>query len=201
MEDEEMLMERERTFQNDRRDQAKWYESLNLYAEALNIYRSIDDEENIQRLSLRMKAEYGENAQKLESVGRFQEAANLYYLIGDMAGVGRMKKMKPDLVIVYDEEGGGLARVAEGLGNDDSDLDPEGFFSKPNPQEEFEATGKEEEVESTPSPDELTPMGRKGIPLKIPKNMKKMRFCPYCGERINTRKDPAFCPFCGEELV
>ncbi len=201
MGDEEELREREMTFVNDRRNQARWYESLNLYAEAMKIYRSIDDKENIQRLSSKMKDEYGNNAAKLESMGKFQEAANLYYLIGDMTGVGRMKKMKPDLVIIYDEEGGGLAQVAVGLAQDDTELDPDRYFSKPNPVDDFEVDENGEVVVSETPQEDLTPMGRKGVPLKMPKNMKKMRFCPYCGERINTKKDPAFCPFCGEELV
>jgi hypothetical protein len=118
-----------------------------------------------------------------------------------MEGVGRMKKMKPDLVIIYDEDGGGLAQVALGLGQDDSELDPERYFSKPNPADDFEVDENGEVAEPDTSSEEKTPMGRTGVPLKMPKNMKKMRFCPYCGERINTKKDPAFCPFCGEELA
>ncbi|MBN1390154.1 MAG: hypothetical protein JXA22_05885 [Candidatus Thermoplasmatota archaeon] len=206
MTDEEELRERERTFLEDRRDQAAWYESLNLYAEAMKIYRAIKDDENIQRLTAKMKEGYSSNARKMERLGKFQEAANLYYLIGDMDGIGRMKKLKPDLVIVYDEEEGGLATIAKRLGTTDSETDSERYFMKPNPSEEGGVTAitrglVEPDDVGTKKEDDQTPMGRKGVPVKIPIGVKKMRFCPYCGERINTKNDPRFCPFCGDELA
>jgi len=138
MSDEDELREREQTFLQDRRNQAKWYESLNLYAEAMKIYKSIKDEDNIQRLSSKMSTEYTKNALQLEKMGKFQEAANLYYLIGDLEGVGRMKKLKPDLVIIYDETGGGLAQVAKELGSTETDETGEEYFSKMNPGDDFE---------------------------------------------------------------
>jgi hypothetical protein len=208
MSDEDELREREQTFLKDRRNQAKWYESLNLYAEAMKIYRSIKDDENIKRLSAKMAGEYTKNAVELEKTGKFQDAANLYYLIGDMEGVGRMKKQKPDLVIIYDESGGGLAQVAKELGSTESDESGEEYFSRMNPGDDFEmeedenGTVREMLEIDIESPDEgVTPMGRKGVPVKMPKSVKKMRFCPYCGERINTKKNPKFCPFCGDELA
>ncbi|MGA1873060.1 MAG: hypothetical protein ACMUHY_05255 [Thermoplasmatota archaeon] len=205
MSDEEELRQREKTFIEDRRNQAAWYESLNLYAEALRIYRSIDDEENIRRLSEKMKSEYSDNARKLERMGKFQEAANLYFLIGDKEGVGRMKKMKPDLVIVYDEEGGGLAQIAKGLGITDGETVEEDYFTRPNPSTEQDGAPEGDIVtEAEPVDPEAegatTPMGRKGVQVKMPVGVKKMRFCPYCGERINTKGTPKFCPFCGDEL-
>lgn len=204
MGDEEDLRERQEAYKNDRKDQAKWYESLNLYAEALRIYRSIEDQGNIRRLEDKMKAEYGKEAVKLEGQGSFQQAANLYYLIGDHASVGRLKKMKPELVIIYDEEGGGIADVASGIGMDDERVDDDpGLFTKQN--EEFEIDTDDvqmkDEVDRTPEEKQAPIIGRKGVPIKMPKNHKKMRFCPYCGERISTRKEPKFCPFCGDELV
>jgi len=204
MSDEEELREREKTFIEDRRNQAKWYESLNLYAEAMKIYKAIDDKENMERLSGKMKEEYTLNARKLERMGKFQEAANLYFLIGDKDGLGRMKKMKPDLVIVYDEEGGGLAQIAKGLEPTEGEDVDDKYFTKPNPSAEEgekieeETVSEAEPVEMTDS--EITPMGRKGVQVKMPVGGKKMRFCPYCGERINTKKNPKFCPFCGDEL-
>jgi len=203
MSDEEELKEREKTFIDDRRNQATWYESLNLYAEAMKIYKAIDDKENIDRLSVKMNEEYTLNARKLERMGKFQEAANLYFLIGDKDGVGRMKKMKPDLVIVYDEDGGGLAQIAKGLGPSEGDTVDEKYFTKPNPthegrEGEGEAISEAEPIEAVD--DDVTPMGRKGVQVKMPVGVKKMRFCPYCGERINTKKSPKFCPFCGDEL-
>jgi hypothetical protein len=203
MSDEQELREREKTFIEDRKNQAKWYESLNLYAEAMKIYRAIDDEENITRLSIKMNEEYAKNAKELERKGKFQEAANLYYLIGDKEGVGRMKNLKPDLVIVYDEEGGGLAQVVKKLGSTEEEVSGEEYFTRPNPSDDFEIEtdeiGNGESKEG--SDEEVTPMGRKGITVKMPKSMKKMRFCPYCGERINTKNPPKFCPFCGDELA
>lgn len=207
MSDEKELQEREMTFIKDRRDQAKWYESLNLYAEAMKIYRSINDEENINRLSIKMNEEYAKNAQEMEKKGKFQEAANLYYLIGDKEGLGRMKKLKPDLVIVYDEEGGGLAQVVQKLGSSDDEVPGDEYFTRPNPADDFEMRTDEngnvtevKDVQKGPDED-ITPMGRKGVSIKMPKSMKKMRFCPYCGERINTKNPPKFCPFCGDELA
>ncbi len=208
MSDEEELREREKTFTEDRRNQAKWYESLNLYAEAMRIYRSIKDDENIERLSIKMKEEYAQKAKLMEKTGKFQEAANLYYLIGDNEGIGRMKKLKPDLVIVYDTEGGGLAQVAKELGSSEDDETGEDYFSRPNPGDDLEVDTDDEgkvrleKVEDLEDiDDDVTPMGRKGVPVKMPKSMKKMRFCPYCGERINTKKTPKFCPFCGDEVA
>lgn len=204
MSDEKELKEREKAYLSDRRDQAKWYESLNLYAEAMKIYRNINDEENIKRLSIKMNEEYAKNAMEMEKKGKFQEAANLYYLIGDKEGVGRMKKLKPDLIIVYDEEGGGLSQVVQKLGSSDEEVSGDEYFSKPNPGDDFEVESDENgdvKVVGGESEEDVTPMGRKGVAVKMPKSMKKMRFCPYCGERINTKKVPQFCPFCGEELA
>jgi hypothetical protein len=205
MSDEQELKERERTYIEDRKNQAKWYESLNLYAEAMKIYRNIDDEENIKRLSITMNEEYAKNAKDLERRGKFQEAANLYYLIGDKGGVGRMKKLKPDLIIVYDEEGGGLAQVVKKLGSSDEEVSGDEYFTRPNPSEDFEVVSDENGegmvVKEESEDEDVTPMGRKGVTIKMPKSMKKMRFCPYCGERINTKNPPKFCPFCGDEVA
>lgn len=201
MGEEQELQKRREQFRKDRRSQAKWYESLNLYAEAMRIYRSIDDSDNIRRLEEKMREEYGENARKLEKMGKYQEAANLYYLIGDMKSVGRMKRSKPDLVIIYDEEEGGLAKLASGLDHfGPAPEESEDYFMKPNPADDFELDidGEGKPAEETAGIKEAR--NGKAIPVKMPKNMKKMRFCPYCGERISTRKDPKFCPFCGDEL-
>ncbi len=201
MGDEEELRQRQEKLIEDRKGQAKWYESLNLYAEAMKIYNDIKDEENIHRLSIKMKNEYGKTAQKLENTTKYQEAANLYYLIGDLDSVARMKKKKPDLVIIYDEEEGGLAQIAKDMMDKTPALEDDRYFEKPNPADEFEVNEDGEEIDPENGDKELTPMGRRGIQVKMPKNMKKMRFCPYCGERVNTKKSPKFCPFCGEELA
>ncbi|MBN1539877.1 MAG: zinc ribbon domain-containing protein [Candidatus Thermoplasmatota archaeon] len=206
MTDEESV-ERKKALIEDRRSQAAWYESLHLYAEAMKIYRAIEDDGNIQRLTMKMKEEYSGNAGKMERSGKFQEAANLYYLLGDKDGVERMKKFKPDLVILYDEEEGGLAKIAMGLGPTETDTDGEMFFRRPNPSERTTREERQEDQKGTIGEAEtseeidLTPMGRKGISVKMPLGVKKMRFCPYCGERINTKKNPKFCPFCGDELA
>ncbi|MGA1866810.1 MAG: hypothetical protein ACMUFK_05015 [Thermoplasmatota archaeon] len=206
MTDEEPI-DRRKTLIEDRRSQAAWYESLHLYAEAMKIYRVIKDIDNIKRLTSKMKEEYSGNASKMERAGKFQEAANLYYLLGDKDGVERMKKLKPDLVILYDDEKGGLAKIAMGLGTTETEMDGDMFFRRPNPSER---TAVEERPEGqkeiagdaeTEEDSDLTPMGRKGISVKMPVGVKKMRFCPYCGERINTKKTPKYCPFCGDELT
>ena len=208
MSDEKELKARERTYLADRRNQAKWYESLNLYAEAMKIYRSINDEKNINRLSIKMNEEYAKNAKELEKKGKFQEAANLYYLIGDKEGLGKMKNLKPDLVIIYDEEGGGLSQIVQKLGSSDDDVTGDDYFTRPNPTDDFEMESDEngnvkvkKENDQKRSDEDVTPMGRKGVSVRMPKSMKKMRFCPYCGERINTKSSPKFCPFCGDELA
>jgi tetratricopeptide (TPR) repeat protein len=199
-EDERLLKEREETLKNDRRRQAEWYESLNLYAEAMRIYESIRDSENIERLKEKMRTEYGKNANILEKQGRFQDAANLYYLIGDHHSVGRMKELDPNLVILYDSEGEGLAKLAGSL----DDLSQRGgdvdLFSEPNKEEE------EDPAEAEPKED----IPKKEIPIKKPAKRKeiqvpasrekRIRFCPYCGEELSTRKEPRFCPYCGEDL-
>lgn len=191
-EDEMMHREREETLKKDRRKQAEWYEKLNLFAESLRIYESIDDRDNVQRIKRKMNASYGTKASELESQGRYQEAANLYYLIGDHASVGRMKKIMPDLLIIYDSEGEGIRRLASNLDDRkvDSNID---HFMKPNP-----GSGEEIEEENPKGPGVV--IGKKGVPVKIPKSKRK-KFCPYCGEDIQTRKEPVFCPYCGEELA
>ncbi|HHD16282.1 MAG TPA: zinc ribbon domain-containing protein [Euryarchaeota archaeon] len=197
-EDEQMLREREEALRKDRKKQAEWYESLNLYAEALRVYETIRDEQNIKRLRMKMREEYGKNALKMEESGRFQDAANLYYLIGDHASVGRMKEKKPDLMIFYDQESGGLARLASTLAPQDDFEERDDLFQKPNVDREE----REKETDGR-SPEENASDIRtteKRYPVKIPKERKKARFCPYCGEEISTRKEPRFCPFCGEEL-
>jgi hypothetical protein len=192
-EDEIMLREREETLRKDRIKQAKWYESLNLYAEALRIYRTIEDPDNIKRLEGKMREEYGKQALRLERQGRYQDAANLYFLIGDSNGVGRMRKMKPDLVILYDKESGGLARIASSLGGLEEVEEQEDHFSQPN-VEEVEAP-----VEASEEPPMESKIVKKKVPVKVPKG-KRMRFCPFCGEEIATKKEPAFCPYCGEDI-
>jgi hypothetical protein len=209
MGDEKDLRERQETYLNDRRQQAKWYESLNLYAEALRIYKAIKDTENISRLQQKMKEEYGKQAGKLEKTGEIQQAANLYYLIGDLVSVGRLKKIKPDLVIIYDREGEGLAKIATDLETGKDITDPNTFFSKQNVSDDFEMNIDEydtiiKEGEQTPDISdniEKEVVGSKGVPVRMPKNKKKMRFCPYCGERITTKRESKFCPFCGDELA
>lgn len=195
-EDEKLLKERELTLRNDKRRQAEWYESLNLYAEAMKVFESIQDQENIVRLREKMRKEYGKNARSLEDNGRFQDAANLYYLIGDNSGVRRMKELKPDLVILYDSENGGLAKLASTLDEIGPDDDGEDLFSKPNVEEDGG------EMEEKPK--------KRDIPIKKPAKKKeiliptasekRIRFCPYCGEELTTKKEPRFCPFCGEDI-
>lgn len=198
-EDDRMLREREQTLKADRRKQAQWYESLNLYAEALKIYEDIHDTDNINRLREKMRGEYSLNAKKLEKQGRYQDAANLYYLIGDLNSVSRMKKLKPDLVILYDSEGGGLAKLASGLGSRDIEAEQDDYFERMNEEDEEGSSDEVSVKKSAEGVKEGISSGRKGIPVKMPKNRKK-RFCPYCGEEITTRKEPRFCPYCGEDL-
>ncbi len=196
-EDDRMLREREETLKSDRSKQAKWYEDLNLYAEALRVYRSISDKENIDRLISKMKDDYSMNASKLEKQGMFQDAANLYYLIGDHHGVARMKKRMPDLVILYDKEGGGLSQLASSLGDMNEVEEKDDLFHQPNVTEEKSAEVKRSnEIEEPPG----VVIGKKGVPVKMPIGKKK-KFCPYCGDEISTKKEPRFCPYCGEDLT
>jgi hypothetical protein len=197
-EDEKLLRERELTLRNDRRRQAEWYESLNLYAEAMRIYESIQDKKNIERLKEKMRKEYSRNAQLLENQGRYQDAANLYYLIGDHASVKRMKDLKPDLVILYDSEGGGLAKLASTLDDLTPASEDDDYFSKPNEGEEEEIKEEEEGSKKKDIPVKK-PAKRKNIQVESHKD-RKIRFCPYCGEELATKKEPRFCPYCGEEL-
>ena len=198
MSEGEDTMEREMKLKKDRLDQAKWYESLNLYAEALRIYRTLGSEQDVKRLEERMREEYSKNAKRLEMDGRYQDAANLYFLIDDNAGVKRMKGLKPDLVIIYDKEEGGLAKLASTLRKDEGQLISEDYFSKPNisPEERIRPQ-KEEKVEA---PEERPAPGGKGVPVKMPLKKRAIRFCPYCGESVLTKKEPKFCPYCGEDL-
>jgi len=183
MGDEEELEERDREMRRDRIEQARWYEKLNLYHEALRIYRSIQDEENIERLAGKMRSQYGEKAKQLESAGKYQEAANLYYLINDRSSLKRIKGIKPDVVIFYDEEAGGLSQLAADV-NGGGDVGGE-YFSTPNEEEAME------DVEEEP---------RKKLPVKMPKGRPQMRYCPYCGQAITTKGTPKFCPYCGDEI-
>ncbi len=197
MSDEQELLERKLILENDRREQARWLESLNLLAEALRIYTSINDAKNIDRVKNLMAENYGSNARKMEEDGRFQDAANLYFLAGDAEGVKRMKERKPDLVILYDSKEGGLARIAKNL-DDLSKADAkDDFFSKPNIGQEG-TEGQEAPRTVVPSIDQGPPT--KTISVKMPKQRKALSFCPYCGEKLGTAKEPRFCPYCGEEL-
>lgn len=197
MNDEEELLERKMTLENDRREQARWLESLNLLAEALRIYTSINDTMNIERVRALMAQSYGSNAMKMESEGRFQDAANLYFLAGDPEGVKRMKERKPDLVILYDSKEGGLAKIAKSLDDLTRAEDKDRFFSKPNVGQE------EKEGQVAPSSaievEEKEP-AKRTVTVKMPKQRKALSFCPYCGEKLGTAKEPRFCPYCGEEL-
>lgn len=196
-EDDRMLREREETLKKDRKKQAEWYESLHLYAEALRVYEDIHDMDNIRRLREKMRGEYGLNASNLEKQGRYQDAANLYYLIGDLNSVARMKKLKPNIVILYDSEGGGLAKLASELDTKEGPSQGEDLFEKMNDEDE---EGSTPQTESDPSQKkEEGVVGKKGVPVKMPKNRRK-KFCPYCGEEISTKKEPKFCPYCGEDL-
>lgn len=200
MDDEEELKKREEELRRDRINQAKWYESLNLFAEALRIYKSVGDSENMDRVEKRMNRDYSEKAKELEDRGRYQEAANLYYLIGDNANVDRMRERKPDLVIHYDEESGGIAQLASDIYQKDRVGATSDEFYRPN-------TGSVEEI--SPNGDEVgildvereekSESSRKKLPVKMPRK-KPMRYCPYCGENIVTKREPKFCPYCGEEL-
>ncbi|MGA1820890.1 MAG: hypothetical protein ACMUIG_00020 [Thermoplasmatota archaeon] len=201
MSDDEELKDRELEIKRDKVNQAKWYESLNLYTEALRIYTSINDKENEERVRKKMVDGYSRKAVELEKMGRYQDAANLFYLIGDSESVGRMKEMDPNLVILYDEKSGGLAQLAENIySRAPGDLEDRSFF-KPN-----------ERDDTRPEPPEVEPhvaemviedgvvKGKNGMKVKMPKGNRSVRFCPYCGESLITKKEPKFCPYCGEEL-
>ncbi|MDG6226029.1 MAG: hypothetical protein QCI82_11030 [Candidatus Thermoplasmatota archaeon] len=193
MGDEEDLMERERALNRDRLEQAKWYESLNLYAEAMRIYRSLEDDENLSRLRSKIADQYSMKAKDMENVGRWQDAANLYYLIGDSVSVDRMRSKDPDLVILYDDKAGGLSQLGFGMDMDQDDIVGERFFKRPN---EDEPQGSEPEITKRSAP---SPVSKTGLPVRMPAK-RTIVFCPYCGERIQTKKEPKFCPSCGEEL-
>jgi rubrerythrin len=105
--------------------------------------------------------------------------------------------MKPDLVILYDSEGGGLAQLASTLDPMKEVSGEEELFEKMNEGDQEDVSTKEE-LPETPHTEEVV-IGRKGVPVKMPKSKKK-RFCPYCGEEISTKKEPRFCPYCGEGL-
>lgn len=193
MGDEEDLLERERALSRDRIAQAKWYESLNLYAEAMRIYRSLKDEDNLSRLKSKISDQYSMKAKDMENVGRWQDAANLYFLVGDSGSVERMRRKDPDLVILYDEKAGGLSQlgISIDLGQDEKIGDR--FFKKPNEDEPEKNPSEIQKKDNAPNP------GRTGLPVRMPVK-KSIAFCPYCGERIETKKEPKFCPSCGEEL-
>jgi hypothetical protein len=197
MSDEQELMDRKLTLENDRREQARWLESLNLLAEALRIYTSINDVKNIDRVKSLMVENYGTNARKMESEGRFQDAANLYFLAGDSEGVKRMKERKPDLVILYDSKDGGLAKIAQNLDDLSKAEDKDVFFSKPNIGQD-EDGGQGAQRTAVAAVEQET--AQRTIQVKMPKQKKPLSFCPYCGEKLGTAKEPRFCPYCGEEL-
>jgi hypothetical protein len=194
--DEEDLKERNAELVKDRMEQARWYESLSLYGEAMRIYRALKDEESIGRLRNRIEADYRKKASDMERAGRYQDAANLYYLIGDSGSVSRMKAKDPALVILYDDKAGGISQLGSGmdLGKDGED---DRFFRKPNEEPERPPEARSVEVEPAPAQ-----AGRTGLPVRMPKRAapSSNRFCPYCGVEIQTKKEPRFCPSCGEEL-
>lgn len=192
MGDEEDLRERNDTIAKDRIAQAKWYESLHLYAEALRIYESIKDENNVMRLKEQMADEYRVKARDFEASGKLQEAANLFYLIDDREALERIKSRKPDVVILYDKEAGGLSQLAGNINMPVKGNVDEIAFRSPNSPDEEEA---EEPRKAAPNGN-----GSKGLPVKMPKGKPSFRYCPYCGESVMTKKDPKFCPFCGEEF-
>jgi hypothetical protein len=193
MGDEEQLNERNEELVKDRIEQARWYESLSLYGEAMRIYRSLKDEENLSRLRAKIASDYRKKASDMEAAGRYQDAANLFFLIGENDSVKRMKEKDPDLVILYDDKAGGISQLGSSL-----DLGPEGegdrFFRRPNDEAE-----PAREAVSKPVEDQASQPGRTGLPVRMPKKA-AARFCPYCGQSIQTRKEPRFCPSCGEEL-
>ncbi len=205
MGDEEDLREREKELRKDKIDQAKWYESLNLYKEALKIFESLKDSENISRLRKKMSDEYSEKARELEAAGKYQEAVNLFFLIGDDGGVARIKKLKPDVVIIYDKESNSISKLAESIEAPEGKEVGDEHFRAPNAGDKLVI----DEGEDPPVPDERRSQmviedgvvkGKEGLPVKMPKGIRPVRFCPYCGESLITKKEATFCPFCGEEL-
>lgn len=201
MSDEDELRDRELEIKRDKISQAQWYESLNLYSEALRIYTSIDDRENEERVKGKMAADYSRKAMELEKKGRYQDAANLFYLIGDNESVGRMKEKDPNLMILYDEKSGGLAQLAGNIySRSPGDVEDRSFF-KPNERDDpnVEVPEVEPHVAEMVIEDGVV-KGKNGIKVKMPKANRNVRFCPYCGESLITKKEPKFCPYCGEEL-
>jgi predicted RNA-binding Zn-ribbon protein involved in translation (DUF1610 family) len=196
MGDEDDLRERDVELAKDRIEQARWYESLNLFGEAMRIYRSIKDEENIERLRNRIASDYRKKASDMEKAGRFQDAANLFFIIGDNDSVLRMKGKDPSLVILYDEKAGGISQLGTDLdlGKDEEE---DRFFKRPN--EEPEAQKAPVPGPSGPSEGGAAQSGRTGLVVRMPKKSAN-RFCPYCGEGILTKKEAKFCPSCGEEI-
>jgi hypothetical protein len=192
MGDEEDLKAREEELKRDKMEQALWYESLNLYGEAMRIYNTLKDTRNIDRLREKISEDYMQKAKDMEMAGRYQDAANLYYLVGDSGSVKRMRTKDPSLVILYDEKAGGLSQLGTGidLGTDNDGTIP--FFKRPN-------EGPEDGQTKARPAETLVKPGRSGLPVRIPKKQ-TARFCPYCGEQMSTKKEPRFCPFCGEEL-
>ena len=200
MDDEEELRKRDEELRKDKIEQAKWYESLNLYYEALRIYRSIEDTENVNRIERKMEDDYSSKALELERRGRFQDAANLYFLIGNTEDVERMRRKKPDLVIHYDKESGGIAQLASEIyKTKNGTLEKEDFFRPNEPSLEDKSGSDSEKGVSTYSDKNNGDKVKEKLPVKMPRK-KPMRFCPYCGETILTKKQPLFCPYCGEEL-
>ncbi len=193
MGDEEELRERNNTIAKDRIAQAQWYESLHLYAEALRIYESIKDENNVIRLKEKMADEYRAKARDFEAIGKLQEAANLFYLIDDQEALERIKSRKPDVVILYDKKAGGLSQMAGNINTKLAGNVDDTVFRSPNLPDE----GKEEAEKPAPA---SNGNGSKGLPVKMPRGKPSFRYCPYCGESVMTKKDPKFCPFCGEEF-
>jgi hypothetical protein len=193
MGDEEDLKERNEALVKDRIEQARWYESLNLFGEAMRIYKGLKDQENLDRLRLRIASDYAKKAVDMEAAGRFQDAANLYYLIGDTASVNRMRTKDPQLVILYDDKAGGISQLGSDLDLGSGD-ETDRFFLKPNDEPE-----PEPDVPIVVPEREPAATSKTGLPVRKPRKQSN-RFCPYCGDPIQTKKEPSFCPSCGEEL-
>ena len=175
MDDEEELRKRDEELRKDKIEQAKWYESLNLYYEALRIYRSIEDTENVNRIERKMEDDYSSKALELERRGRFQDAANLYFLIGNTEDVERMRRKKPDLVIHYDKESGGIAQLASEIyKTKNGTLGKEDFFKPNEPASEDRSGSDLEKNVSAYSDKNNGEGGIEKLPVKMPRK-KPMR--------------------------
>lgn len=186
--------ERLEKLREDRIKIAKRYEEMRLYDEAINYYKKLGMNNDVDRVTDIKKEIYFKKAKDFERNGKFEDALRLYENLKLLEDASRLKKIMGDDDFSSEPEQSSSQCVENKASDKKQQIESQKELTDPkkyNSNIDERADQSKENFKKSPQTAETS--------VKIEKRIFKI--CPYCGEEFNLPKNPNFCPFCKEPFV